>query len=317
MKKKIRILCAVILLVLAAGFGIGQYFVNYALSPASDSADRKVTETVSASDSTKEMIAQNKAAEKIKGDAFEAQTKSAEITSDKLQLKAKYKRNPDSHLWVLLVHGYKSDNSALMSYGAAYDEKGYNTLLPDNRAHGESEGKYIGMGWLDKEDLKQWISWITEQDSQAEIVVHGVSMGGAATMMLSGENPDHVIAYVEDCGYTSVWDIFASELKKRFSLPPFPVLYFSTAVAKAEAGYSFGEASSMDEVKKCQKPMLFIHGGKDDFVPASMVYALFDQAECRKDLYIAEGAGHAESKDYDPSAYWNKVFTFIDINMNP
>ena len=88
-------------------------------------------------------------------------------------------------------------------------EQGWNVLLPDMRTHGESEGKYIGMGWLDRLDVLKWIDLIRERDEQAQIILHGVSMGGATVMMTSGEAlPENVRAVIDDCGYTSVWDIF-------------------------------------------------------------------------------------------------------------
>lgn len=93
------------------------------------------------------------------------------------------------------------------------------------------------MGWLDREDILQWIDYITVRDPQAEIVIHGVSMGAATTMMTAGETtPDAVKAFVEDCGYTSVWDVFSSELQLRFGLPEFPILYTASAVAKLPGG---------------------------------------------------------------------------------
>ena len=109
----------------------------------------------------------------------------------------------------------------MMPFGRPYYEHGYNVLLPDDRASGKSEGNHIGMSYLDKDDMKLWINWILNEDPDAKIIVHGVSMGGATSMMLSEDNPEQVVCYIEDCGYTSVYDIFSSELDKRFGLPPF------------------------------------------------------------------------------------------------
>lgn len=315
LKNKWLIIFIAFALIFSAGFGVGNYFVNYALSPVSDSDQRNIDDedTIEIDDDVQKQINSHKEEENKKGEEFEKITKSMNIgTIDDVIVDARYVENKDIHNWVILIHGYKSNNKNMMSYGVEYYQRGYNVLLPDNRAHGKSEGDYIGMGWLDKDDISCWIDWIVQRDEKAKIIIHGVSMGGATTMMLSGENKDHVVGYIEDCGYTSVWDIFASELDKRFSLPTFPVLDISNLVAKIKVGYSFKEASSLNQVKKCQKPMLFIHGGKDDFVPTEMVYQLYDVATCEKDIYIVEQAGHAESKDYDPEAYWNEVFTFID-----
>lgn len=320
LKKKWFIITFVIISILVSvGYGVGTYFVNYALSPSSNSDQREIDESdeVKLSDSIQNQINQNKNEEMMKGMDFEAQTKPMIVSSlDSISLKGKYLDHDDSHQWVILIHGYKSSNENMMSYGSEYYDRGYNVVLPDNRAHGKSDGEYIGMGWLDKDDIGCWVNWIIEKDNQAQIILHGISMGGATVMMASGEHLPQVVGYIEDCGYTSVWDIFASELDKRFSLPSFPILDISNLMAQAKAGYNFKEASSVEQVKKANQPMLFIHGGKDDFVPVEMVYEVYDACPTVKELYIVEEAGHAQSKDYDVETYWNKVFDFIDQNIN-
>ena len=177
------------------------------------------------------------------------------------------------------------------------------------RACGDSEGDYVGMGWLDRKDVLQWIDWVLAQDSEAEIVLHGVSMGAATTMMTAGEDtPEQVKVFVEDCGYTSVWDIFSSELKLRFGLPEFPILYTASATARAKAGYGFKEASALQQVQNCEKPMLFIHGTADDFIPYEMMGTLYNAKPGTNKA--AEGAGHGEAMDVLGDTYWNTVFDF-------
>lgn len=319
LKKKWFLIAFVIFsLLISTGYGVGTYFVNYALSPSSDSDQREIDESdeVKLANDVEKQMNQNQNKETIKGLNFSEKTKPMIIISeDSLKLRGQYLDHDNSHRWVILIHGYKSSNENMMSYSSEYYDNGYNVVLPDNRAHGKSDGDYIGMGWLDKDDIACWVDWIIEKDPQAQIILHGVSMGGATVMMASGDHLPQVVGYIEDCGYTSVWDIFASELDKRFSLPTFPVLDISNFMAKIKAGYNFKEASSVEQVKKANQPMLFIHGGKDDFVPVEMVYEVYDACASQKELYIVEEAGHAQSKDYDVKAYWNKVFDFIDKNI--
>lgn len=319
LKKKWFIIVFVIFsLLISIGYGVGTYFVNYALSPSSNSDQREIDESdeVQLANDVEKQIVQNQNKETIKGLNFSEKTKPMIISSeDSLRLRGQYLDHENSHRWVILVHGYKSSNENMMSYGSEYYDNGYNVVLPDNRAHGKSDGTYIGMGWLDKDDIACWVNWVIEKDPQAQIILHGVSMGGATVMMASGDRLPQVVGYIEDCGYTSVWDIFASELDKRFSLPTFLVLDISNFIAKIKAGYDFKEASSVDQIQKANQPMLFIHGAKDDFVPLEMVYEVYDAYPTTKELYIVEEAGHAQSKDYDVKAYWNKVFDFIDKNI--
>ena len=181
------------------------------------------------------------------------------------------------------------------------------------RSHGDSEGKLIGMGWLDKEDVKLWIDYVLDLDPEAEIVLHGVSMGGATVMMTSGEDlPENVKAIIDDCGYTSVWDEFTDEARYLFHISQFPILYTASAVSKIRAGYSFQEASAIEQVKKTNIPIFFIHGSEDNFVNTDMVYSLYDACPTQKDIYVVEGAGHGQSLYLDPDLYFEKVFSFID-----
>ena len=79
------------------------------------------------------------------------------------------------------------------------------------------------MGWKDRIDVLQWMNIANEIfGDSTQMVVHGISMGGATTMMVSGEKQQpYVKCFVEDCGYTSVWDEFSHELKSSFHLPAF------------------------------------------------------------------------------------------------
>jgi fermentation-respiration switch protein FrsA (DUF1100 family) len=117
-------------------------------------------------------------------------------------------------------------------------------------------------------------------------------------MMLSGEQmPEGIkdLRFVEDCGYTSVWDEFAEQLKEQFGLPQFPLMYTTSLLCKLRYGWSFEEASALKQVSKCRYPMLFIHGDADTFVPTRMVYPLYEAKNGQKRIWIVEGAGHAVS----------------------
>lgn len=239
-------------------------------------------------------------------------------SNDGLLLRADlYTQKNQSHLWAITVHGYKSMNLGVRIPAGQFAEKGFNVLLPNNRAHGTSEGKYIGMGWLDKKDILKWIDVILSRDADAQIILWGVSMGGATVMMCSGENlPSNVKGIIEDCGYASVWDIFADELNDLYHLPTFPFLNVSSVISKIRAGYNFSEASSVKSVKKSKVPMLFIHGGSDTFVQTKNVYKVYEACPTDKKLLIVEGAGHDRSYLLEPEKYFTTMFDFIKTKCN-
>lgn len=211
----------------------------------------------------------------------------------------------------VVVHGWRDCAIKFLWLARIYEhELDYNVVMPELHACGESEGDAIRMGWKDRLDVKEWMTaFLTDT-----MVVHGVSMGAATTMMLSGEQmPTGIkeLRFVEDCGYTSVWDEFAGQLKEEFGLPTFPLMYSTSLLCKWRYGWSFGEASALRQVAKCPYPMLFIHGSKDTFVPTSMVHPLFEAKPGKKRLWIAEGAGHALSYKEHKAEYISLIKTFL------
>lgn len=212
----------------------------------------------------------------------------------------------------LILHGWRDCSIDFLFLARLYEkELGYNVVLPDLHAHGYSDGDMIQMGWLDRKDALHWLS-VFKADT---IAVHGVSMGAATAMMLSAETmPKGIkdIRFIEDCGYTSVWDEFAGELKNQFGLPEFPLMYTTSLLSKISNGWSFGEASAINQVKRCSYPILFIHGGSDTFVPTDMVYSLYKAKASKKKLWIANGAKHAESYKKHREKYVKQVKDFLN-----
>lgn len=320
MKILIGVLAAVLVLVVAGGGFIGNYFLNYALVRSEDGVaggDRDVQNDVDV-EADESTIEHNRREQDTITAAWLKETQQEEwsvASADGLKLTATlYPAAEQNHRWVIAVHGYTSSQEGMRNTAQHYAEKGYTVLTPDLRAHGKSEGKYIGMGWLDRKDLLLWIDEIVKRDADAQIVLHGVSMGAATVMMTSGEEslPSNVKVTVEDCGYTDVQAVFANELKLRFGLPPFPIMNCFNIVSGIRAGYTCTEASALKQVMKSRVPILFIHGDADDFIPVEMCSELYLAAACEKEQLIIEGAGHAEAAYADPETYYNAVFSFVD-----
>ncbi len=235
---------------------------------------------------------------------------------DGLRLYARLlKGDPASKRVAILIHGYHS--SATLDFGGMvqfYHKKGYHVLLPDGRAHGKSEGKLLGFGWLDRRDAISWCKKVIRMfGPEAEIILAGVSMGAAAVMMASGEEdlPRQVKVLIEDCGFSSTIAQFEYMFPKEAAFLRKPVLFFDNLISLIFNHYSLYKASSVKQLEKNTRPIMLIHGAEDTFVPASMLDENADAAQTFKRILVVPGAEHAKAYDQNTEKYEAAVSQFL------
>lgn len=300
-------------------FGVGNYFYNFALSANDEKEFLEGNPHLEESEAVMAEVAE--AAEEADNQfKMEYPPDSHSIVSDdELALKLHgdvYVHDEPTSKWAIVTHGYTGNAASMTRYVRNFYEQGYNVLAPDLRGHGNSEGDYIGMGWHDRLDMMKWIDEIIEVDSDAEIVLFGVSMGAATVMMTSGEElPSNVKVVIEDCGYSSVSGVFIYQLKDLFGLPEFPVMQAANTMSNLRAGYDLYEASAVDQIRQSKLPTLFIHGDEDTFVPYEMLDEVYNAASTEKEKLVIEGAGHGEAEKVNPELYWNTIWGFLEKYM--
>jgi fermentation-respiration switch protein FrsA (DUF1100 family) len=239
------------------------------------------------------------------------------LSDDRLNLSANVFMQPAySCKWVIIVHGYSGQNKEMYAHAVEFFSMGYNVLLPDLRGHGKSEGKHICFGWFDRFDILSWAKYIIKTDNNAQIALYGVSMGGSAVLMAGGEiMPKNIKCIISDCAFTSASEELFWYLKYYLNLPSFPFVPLADIICLKYAGFGLSEASALSQVEKCETPLLFIHGGRDRFVPTYMVYKLYKKARCKKALYVVKKAGHGISSEVAGKRYWNRVEGFLNRHI--
>lgn len=214
----------------------------------------------------------------------------------------------------VIVHGFFVNPMAVMMLARMYrDDFGYNVWLPEQRRHGKSEGQAVQFGWAEKFDVLEWSRIAHWHFNDSLQVFHGVSYGAASVMMASGEpTPDYVKGFIEDCGYSCVWDEFTHVRKKYLLSGNGKALAKSEQINKDLYGWSYHEASSLDQLAKCSKPMLFIHGGDDPLVPTAMAWDCYEaKTDGYRKIWIAPGSGHAWSFPDHTEEYTDEVRAFL------
>ena len=237
------------------------------------------------------------------------------ISKDGLQLKGYLICAKNPKRTVLCVHGFRgngiNDFGAICSF---YYEQDCNLLIIDQRAHGASEGKYITFGIKERYDIVEWISFLNDQlGTELPIILDGVSMGAATVLMVSGlELPSNVSGIIADCGYTSPKNIYKHVAKEYYHLPVFPLIPVFNLLCRMIAGFDIDEANTKEALAKNTRPVLFVHGEQDRFVPSYM--SRENYKVCKADRYIetVPGAGHGQSYLVQTKHCQEKIREFFD-----
>lgn len=215
---------------------------------------------------------------------------------------------------LILLHGYRS--LATIDFALEVEflhNLGYRLLVPYQRSHGESGGKYITYGVKERYDCRDWARYARQRfGGEEDLFLAGISMGAATVLMaLALELPDNVRGVMADCGFTSPWEIMKHVSRRDFHLPSFPLLNALDVMARSIAGFGLKEADTREALRQSRIPVLFLHGEADDFVPLRMTRENFQACAGEKELFLVKGAGHAQSFAVDTPGCEEKIAAFL------
>ena len=239
------------------------------------------------------------------------------ISDDNIRLEALWIPARNSRGTVLMAHGYRS--TMLLDFHLPFQlfhRLGLNILVPYQRTHGNSGGKYITFGVKESMDMQCWIHYHNAHFSQQPIILYGISMG-ASTMLYLADRvlPENVKGIIADCGFTSPMEIIESVYRRVLGLPPLLSVRTANLFARIFAGVSFTENDTRKNLAKTNLPVLLIHGGDDHFVPCDMSQQAYNACNSKKKILIVDGAEHGLSFLTDGFAYTTHVIDFLKENI--
>ena len=235
---------------------------------------------------------------------------------DGLTLRAKLYDIPDAVGSILLFHGYRSfgecDFGCILTHYR--DRRRLRILLVDQRAHGDSEGKYITFGTLERYDAVDWAAYIENRFGPQPILLDGISMGGATVLLAAAEPlPSSVVGILSDCAYSSPEAILRT-VGERMKMPVSLILPGVRFLCRTLGHFDPMPVSIPDGLPKCKLPILMIHGTADGFVPYEMG---LENSRAREGIRFVsiEGADHGMSYLIDPDTVLRELGAFFDATL--
>lgn len=214
----------------------------------------------------------------------------------------------------VLCHGYTSGKITMSGYARHMMDLGFTCVMYDHRNHGEnvrSSKTYTSMGMFEKYDLQSVLDFCYKRfGNDINILTYGESMGSATVLSLF-EIDDRPAMTIADCGYSNLKELFSYMLGARFRIPVFPILPIAGLIIRIFGHYDINDIVPERGVEKTEKPIFFIHGDADSFIPCSMSEHMSKLGTGPRELYLCPGAEHALSEVTCPDEYYKKVGDFV------
>ena len=233
-------------------------------------------------------------------------------------LKGKWIKTENAKASIIVVHGYKGHYAG--DYGMVlpeYKAQGYNVLTFRHRAHGESGGKYITFGAKEHKDLLAVIDFHNKNYGEIPLFISGISMGASTVLYASNQDlPKNVKALSADCGFTSPYEIVSKVVSDTLHFNAKFLTWGANLWCKLLAGFDMKKYNTEEVLKTAKRPILFIHGEADDFVPCEMTIRGYNACTSEKELLIVEGAGHGMSYVVDKERVTKTFVNFFKKHLN-
>lgn len=296
----------------AGSIAIGKFAMDVALNRTMPSLmEKKGSGKMSGFDELPEVVDSLKdVIHKLETSGLETVTVTAK---DGTRLVGHWRQVPNARRTMIAMHGWRASWSR--DFGPSADfwkEEGCNVLYAEQRGQGASGGDYMGFGLLERFDCESWIEWVNGTVGEAlPVYLAGISMGASTVLMAAGlDLPANVHGILSDCGYTSPHGIWKYVMEKNFHLCYGAYRGAINGACRRKIGVRADDYTTLDAMKVCKIPVLFVHGGSDQFVPVEMTYENYAACAGPKHLLIVPGADHGVSYLVDRLAYEKSVLDF-------
>ncbi len=216
---------------------------------------------------------------------------------------------------VIHIHGLTQNRLISVRFMAVFRRLGYASVIYDQRGFGESGG-FCTLGFYERHDAAEIVKYVRGKLGEDCIIgFHGESLG-AITLLSALSLSDNIAFAVEDSAGTSVYSMF----RRRFHLPPFPLLSAVNLYIRRKFGVDLRTVRPIDAVRNTDTPILFLHGNKDTEIPVEECPDLYAAAKNPlSKMYIFDACAHCEAHAKYTEEYEKNITDFVkeaENNLN-
>ncbi len=206
-----------------------------------------------------------------------------------------------------------SDDRGYPGLAEIFCAAGFITLIFNFRGAGPAEGNLDMLGWT--RDLEAAIDYLAslEEVDKSRLCLLGSSGGAAVSIYVTANDPR--VSSLATFACPADFGFMADKQRAKATID-----HFRSIGVIRDADFPPSEDEWLDSFNKVTplqcigrispRPLLLIHGDKDDLVPVEHAHRLYEKAGQPKELVILAGAGHRlrlEEKAITTALEWLKA----------
>ena len=244
------------------------------------------------------------------------------LTQDSVVIVALESRPDSAKAVVICLSGIENPSvTAFWGHVREFNKRGIAAILPDLRAHGQSSGERIAMGWEEFRDVAAVTDYIeANYPAETPVTILGLSMGAAVAINSIGCN-ERIDGIVSISGYSSVEDALTDQIQNYIGVLACPFKPFFSLTAWIKYGVNPWKTRPESAIAKLNgRPALLMHSKEDSQIPFKsferLTKAAAEAQQHQVQLLTKEGDNHMFCDRYgDPAAdstYFATVMGFIE-----
>ena len=237
-------------------------------------------------------------------------------TSDNLLLKGWFIENLNLQT-VIIIHGVdsnKSDGFTLDLMKDIYD-MGYSVMAFDLRAHGDSEGRDLGLTYVERDDINSAIKYVEKTKNVEEIVLFGLSYGGTIALSNTDLSPS-IKGIVSDSPFYDLPELLANEVSNRTFIPKFIANLLKFGIIQTIRILHDIETiqiiSRIQSVENFHNPILIYHCEQDERIPISHSKRISKFLPEKSTFKTFHNCEHAKGYEENKQEYNNILQDYLD-----
>lgn len=214
---------------------------------------------------------------------------------------------------VIIISGRTEGCYYSYYFAEPYRASGYNVLVIDNRAHGESDGKITSLGYREYKDILKWAEMLHDEKGNNSVVLHGICIGASTALftITSKKCPDYITAITTDGMYVNFFESFKNHMHEK-DKKNFPMTYGVMTHIFFISGANVVTDGPIKRIRNMTKPILMLQSKEDTYSLPELAQTLYDACPSthKKLVYFDHGA-HSRIRVNDVEGYDRTVEEFL------